>query len=322
MQHTIFQNIKQKLQEGKSVEQILHTPGQDYIRRWVPKERLILLGGGHIAQPLCRIGAMLDFSVTVVDDRPDFANRFRFMEAEQVICGEFGQVIDRLHPGAEDFVCVITRGHRFDAVCLRHLLSGEETKYLGMIGSKRRVAGLMELLHQEGYARTRLDRICAPIGFPIHAQTTAEIAVSIAAQLVEYRRRDVGNSRLQGEENRQAQYLPQMNVDLDLLDALAEPKEPQVLAVVIATKGSTPVKAGAMMTVGRLGRIAGTIGGGCGEAEVIQTARKMAGRENAEKDEDQTVNNKVISVSMTNDAAAEEGMACGGMMEVLLETIW
>lgn len=334
MRYTIFQEIRQKLQEGMCVDQVLYTPHGTYVRRWAPKERLILLGGGHIAQPLCRIGAMLDFAVTVVDDRPDFANRLRFPEAEQVICGDFGEAIDRLHPGAEDFVCAITRGHRYDADCLRRLLSGDETKYLGMIGSKRRVAGLMELLRQEGYEGARLERICAPIGLAIYARTTAEIAVSIAAQLVEYRRRETG-----GSGTGKTEYLPQTNVDPKLLSVLAEPREPrepQVIAVVISTKGSTPVKAGAMMAVGRLGRLAGTVGGGCGEAEVIQVARKMAARDNApqirnsgsqsQKHTSQLQNQAwegtVIQVSMTNDAAAEEGMACGGTMEVLLEPVW
>lgn len=315
MQHTVFQSIKKKLQEGKSVDQILHVSGRDYIRRWVPKERLILLGGGHIAQPLCRIGTMLDFAVIVVDDRPSFANRKRFPEADRVICEDFGKAIASLRPGAEDFVCVITRGHRFDAVCLRHLLSGSETKYLGMIGSKRRVSGLMELLYQEGYEKERLDKICAPIGFAINAQTTVEIAVSIAAQLVEYRRKDMG-------KDSRAECLTQTNVDMQLLNVLTEPKEPLVLAVVISTKGSTPVKAGAMMVVGKLGRVEGTVGGGCGEAEVIQAARKMAGGEDAAADKDERESSRVIQVSMTNDAAAEEGMACGGMMEVFLEAIW
>lgn len=315
MKHTVFQSIKRELQEGKSVDQVLCVSGRRYIRRWVPKERLILLGGGHIAQPLCRIGAMLDFAVIIVDDRPSFADRQRFPEADQVICGDFGEVVDALHPGAEDFVCVITRGHRYDAVCLRHLLAGNETRYLGMIGSKRRVAGLMELLHQEGYEKDRLDKICAPIGFAINAQTTAEIAVSIAAQLVEYRRKGI-------ERNSQTEYLTQTNVDLPLLNVLAEPEEPLVLAVVVSTKGSTPVKAGAMMAVGKLGRVEGTVGGGCGEAEVIQTARRMARSEDAAMDREEQRNGSVIQVSMTNDVAAEEGMACGGTMEVFLEVVW
>lgn len=343
MKQAIFQEIRQHLREGRSADQVLTAEGRAYVRRWIPGERLILLGGGHIAQPLCRIGAMLDFAVTVVDDRPSFANQLRFPEAEEVLCMDFGGAIDRLRPGQEDFVCVITRGHRWDAECLRRLLSGKETKYLGMIGSKRRVAGLLELLRQEGYEKERLEQICAPIGLAIHAQTTAEIAVSIAAQLVQYRRAEAGKG---GEQA----YLPQTNVDRRLLDVLAETREPLVAAVVVETKGSTPVKAGAMMAVGTLGRVEGTIGGGCGEAEVIREARRMAAGDNDGDhygDDDtgdaDTGNNSVgggyadgsdtgthgagggekrlIQVSMTNEAAEEEGMACGGIMEVLLERV-
>ncbi len=304
MEHLVFRDIARELQKGKYVDQRFRAGEQEYIRRWIPQERLILLGGGHIAQPLCSIGAMLGFSVTIVDDRPDFANRLRFLEADQVLCGEFGAVIDELAPGPSDFVCVITRGHRYDADCLRHVLAGEMPKYLGMIGSKRRVAGLMEMLKQEGYERSRLEQICAPIGLDIHAQTTAEIAVSIAAQLIQYRRNHDGADIPDG-------CLVQTNVDVSLLKALTDLTEPLALAVVLATQGSTPVKSGAMMAVGRLGRVAGTVGGGCGEAQVIGAARPMAGMKGQ----------AIIQVRMDNDAAADEGMACGGSMEVLIEGI-
>lgn len=103
----------------------------------------------------------------------------------------------------------------------------------------------------------------------------------------------------------------QTNVDMPLLKTLARPREPMVLAVVMDTRGSTPVKDGSMMAIGKLGPIAGTIGGGCGEAEITQIARKMLG----------TGEKKVVSVNMTNDIAGDEGMVCGGIMHVLLEEV-
>ena len=99
-----------------------------------------------------------------------------------------------------------------------------------------------------------------------------------------------------------------VNVDMMLLETLAALKEPLVMALVADTKGSTPVKSGAMMAVGTLGRVAGTIGGGCGEAEITQIARRMVG----------TRESKVVCVDMTNEVAEEEGMVCGGIMKVLL----
>ena len=92
-----------------------------FIDPLTPRERLIILGGGHIAQPLCEFAARCDFSVTVVDDRMDFANEGRFPLAREVICDSFENAINKLHITPYDFVVVITRGHRHDANCLRAL---------------------------------------------------------------------------------------------------------------------------------------------------------------------------------------------------------
>lgn len=301
MDHKIFADLIEKLKNGVTTDLSFEADGETVVRRWIPKERLILLGGGHIALPLCRIGAMLDFSVVVVDDRPSFANQLRFPDAETVICGGFAESIESLNIRPEDFVCTITRGHRHDADCLRQILKGTMPKYLGMIGSRRRVSGLMELLTEEGYDTERLKNVHAPIGMNINAQTTTEIAVAIAAQLVECRR--MGQKRDGYQE-----CLLQTNVDMALLETLAAPKEPLIMALVVDTKGSTPVKSGAMMAVGKLGRVEGTIGGGCGEAEITQIARRMVG----------TGESRVACVNMTNEVAEEEGMVCGGIMKVLM----
>ncbi len=301
----VFRRIWEQVREGQTAQLLLEAEGERFLRRWVPRERLLLLGGGHIALPLCRMGAMLDFEVTVVDNRPEFANRLRFAEAEDVRCGEFSREIGRFGVRETDYICVITRGHRYDAECLRTILGGEtQPFYLGMIGSKRRVAGLRELLKEEGFSEDRLNALCAPIGLPIRAETTQEIAVSIAAQLIAYRRGEV--PRQEGERP-----LMRTTPDLPVLEALASGGGRLTAALVIRTKGSTPVKSGALMAVDELGHTTGTVGGGCSEGEVVQLARRMAGKQ--EK--------RVVAVDMTNDAAAEEGMVCGGTMEVLLESI-
>ncbi|MCQ2500785.1 MAG: XdhC family protein, partial [Lachnospiraceae bacterium] len=105
-----------------------------------PEDRLIILGGGHVALPLVEFGAKAGFSVTVVDDRLSFANPGRFPWADHVICDSFEHAIKSLNIRRQDYVCILTRGHRWDADCLRAILSGEEPGYLGMIGSRRRVA--------------------------------------------------------------------------------------------------------------------------------------------------------------------------------------
>jgi xanthine dehydrogenase accessory factor len=299
-----FQAILEQARANNPAMRKIEADGTEYIRYFRPRERLILLGGGHIAQPLCQYAADLDFAVTVADDRPSFANGGRFPQAEQVICDGFPSAIQKLDVGEGDYVCVITRGHRFDGDCLRAILTRPFPKYLGMIGSRRRVAGLLQMLEEEGFPRERLDQINAPIGVEIGALTVKEIAISIVAQLIQYRRAGVGrrskNSILTAED-----------IDLPLLEFLAEDAGPKTLATVVETQGSTPVKSGAMMAVGPDGRTVGTIGGGCGESAAIQAARRLIG----------TGQRRLVTVDMSNDVAEEEGMVCGGQMTVLLEDI-
>lgn len=275
-----------------------------YIRNFRPKERLILLGCGHIAQPLCRYGADLGFAVTVVDDRPSFANHLRFPEAEAVCCDAFPSALHSLKLSEADYVAVITRGHRYDADCLREILPGPFPRYLGMIGSQRRVAGLFRLLEEEGFPRSVLERIHAPIGLPIHALTTKEIAVSILAELIQCRRQDT--SRRSKET-----VLVAEEVDLPLLEFLLFDETPKALLVVYKTEGSTPVKSGAMMALNRDFQTVGTIGGGCSENAVLREAYRLIG----------SGESRCVTVDMSNDIAAEEGMVCGGRMKVLISDL-
>lgn len=273
-----------------------------YIRNFRPKERLILLGGGHIARPLCGYGADLGFAVTVVDDRPSFANRTRFPEAAEVICDAFPTAISDLRIQASDYVAVITRGHRYDADCLRSILRGTFPKYLGMIGSRRRVIGLFQLLRDEGFSNELLEKIHAPIGLDINALTTREIAISIAAELIQCRREDT--PRRSGST-----VLVEEDIDLPLIEALSRGDEPKALLVVLETSGSTPVKSGAMMVVDRDFQTIGTIGGGCGEHAVLREAYRLVG----------TTRSRCVHVDMSNDVAEAEGMVCGGQMKVLIQ---
>ncbi|MBO5497538.1 MAG: XdhC family protein, partial [Oscillospiraceae bacterium] len=145
-----FAHILRETEAGRAASLEREAEGTRYLRRFVPEDRLILLGGGHIALPLCKMAAMLDFAVTVVDDRPAFANTGRFPEAARVVCDGFASALEKLQIRPTDYICVITRGHRWDGDCLRVILRGESPFYLGMIGSKRRVTGLLKLLEEEG----------------------------------------------------------------------------------------------------------------------------------------------------------------------------
>ncbi len=299
-----FQEILERVRQKKPAARTFTAEQTAYIRSFLPEERLILLGGGHIAQPLCQYAADLGFSVTVADDRPSFANYSRFPQASKVICDAFPNALREIAIDSSDYVAVITRGHRYDADCLRTILPGPFPRYLGMIGSKRRVAGLFQLLEEEGFSPAALEQIHAPIGLAINALTIKEIAISIVAELIQCRRQ---NTNRRSRET----MLVAEDVDLPLLEFLACDQSPKVLMTVYETSGSTPVKSGAMMAVNRDLQSAGTIGGGCGEHAVLMDAYRLIG----------TGGSRCVTVDMSNDVAEEEGMVCGGQMKVLLEDV-
>ena len=267
----------------------------------LPQERLIVLGGGHIAMPVCEFGAKCGFTVCVVDDRPDFANRARFPDAAEVICDSFENGIRRLGVTPFDYVVVITRGHRHDADCLRVLLPGTMPAYLGMIGSRRRTKGLLEMLEEEGFDPVCLKKICTPIGLNIGAITPSEIAVSILSEVIAYKRLPE-----HGDPDR---YCNDSDLELSTLHYLAENHDPKAIVTVIETKGSTPRGTGAKMAVSPLGKVTGSIGGGCSEAAVIQDAVRIIG----------TGRYKIMDIDLTGEVAESDGMVCGGTMLVLVE---
>nr|MCR5825182.1 XdhC family protein [Oscillospiraceae bacterium] len=250
-----FSALLRRVEAGQSATLTRSVGERTYLRRFVPPERLLLLGGGHVSLALARAAAPLDYAVTVADDRAAFANAARFPMAERVLCSAFDAAIAAFAVRADDAVCILTRGHRWDGVCLRTLLQGTEPAYLGMIGSKRRVAGLFGALREEGFDASRIERIHAPIGLMIGAVTPEEIAVSIAAQLIACRRARPVTA--------DAAAMTQTNTDAAALRFLARGGGPRALCLVLDTAGSTPVKSGALMAVDALGRGYGTIGGGC-----------------------------------------------------------
>ena len=151
--------------------------------------QLIIAGAGHVAAPLAAIAHICEFTVTVLDDRPQFANRQRFPVAERVIAGPFRTELRKLRGSCASFdphtcIVLVTRGHQHDIDCLLEVLD-DPVAYIGMIGSKRRVRAVFELLEREqGIPREKLARVHAPIGLAINAQTPQEIAVSIMAEVI------------------------------------------------------------------------------------------------------------------------------------------
>lgn len=152
---------------------------------------LLIIGAGHIAQPLAQLGKMLDFRVVVLDDREAFANRERFPEADEVIAADFGEALDSFPLDAATYIILVTRGHKLDEFCLRRII-GSPAAYIGMIGSRRRVTAVFKHLSEDGVSPELIDRVYSPIGLDIGAETPAEIAVSIMAEVVKLRRGGTG----------------------------------------------------------------------------------------------------------------------------------
>jgi xanthine dehydrogenase accessory factor len=158
------------------------------------ENRLLVCGAGHIAVPLVRFARELDFKVTVIDDRADFANPARFPDSD-IITEEFSIALRDFPINASTYVVVITRGHEHDADCLLEILK-KDTAYIGLIGSRRRVHFVLEMLEKKGIPKNRLKEIFTPIGIPIGGESPVEIALSIAAELVCVRKKGSHQARL------------------------------------------------------------------------------------------------------------------------------
>lgn len=171
--------------DGQGVELYLE------VRR--PVHELIVVGAGHVAQPMAHVGALLGFRVTVIDDRPDFATRERFPDADRLIRVDFSDPFADVPLNGRSHILLVTRGHKYDYECLiRALRADPPPAYIGMIGSRRRVRATYVQLVDEGIDRALIDRIHAPVGLDIGSETPEEIAVSVAAELVMLRRGGTG----------------------------------------------------------------------------------------------------------------------------------
>lgn len=293
------ERYKEVLKEGKPTV-IQEDNKTVFIEPVQPKDRLIVLGGGHIAMPLVKFAAEIGFSVTICDDRPSFANEARFPQADRVICETFEDCFDLLGITEYDYVVIITRGHRHDTLCLRKLLALPEPFYLGMIGSKRRVQGVKEMLIEEGFDADRINRIFTPIGLNIGAVTPEEISISILAEIIK-------EKRLGRPDRRPVQC---SDLDPEVIRALAGQASASCSVVtVMSSKGSVPRGPGAKMIVFPDRSIVGSIGGGCSESDVIWDAMTIIG----------TGRHLVKQIDLTGDIAESEGMVCGGIMDVLVE---
>jgi xanthine dehydrogenase accessory factor len=145
---------------------------------------LIIIGAGHVAQPLAKLGKLIDFEVVVIDDRPQYANTVRFPQADRVIAAPFRPALRDWPIDADTFIILVTRGHSHDVECLLEVIDSP-ARYIGMIGSKRRVRAVFDLLEEEqGILREKFARVYAPIGLDIGAESPAEIGVAVIAEVI------------------------------------------------------------------------------------------------------------------------------------------
>ena len=150
--------------------------------------RLLIVGGGHVGKAVADLAADLDFDVWVADDRADIVSAERFPRAQRRITGPVDKVLPDLEITADTYCLIVTRGHNHDEEALFHLVD-RGARYVGLIGSRRKIKMIFDDLQAEGISRESLARVHAPLGIDIGSQTVPEIAISICAELVAHRNR-------------------------------------------------------------------------------------------------------------------------------------
>lgn len=173
----------------RTVSDPLGRPVELYLELIEAPPWLIIVGAGHVAKPTAHLGKLVGFRVTVLDDRPEFANWERFPDADEVIADDFRLTLERLLPAIhrQTYLVLVTRGHRQDEMALRQVIHSRAA-YIGMIGSRRRTRLVLDAMLADGIPPDRLARVHAPIGLDIGAETPEEIAVSIIGEIIAVRR--------------------------------------------------------------------------------------------------------------------------------------
>ncbi|WP_303863135.1 XdhC/CoxI family protein [Alkalibaculum bacchi] len=288
--------IDQITQNSKS--QII-TVGDEkaYMEFLTQKYNVVICGAGHISMPIISMCKLLDLPVTVIDDRTSFANNARNAGADLVVCEPFDSALDQIKGDNGTFFVIVTRGHRYDQICLQKIIQ-KENAYIGMIGSKVRVAKVLDYLEEEGIDREKLNKVYTPIGLKIGSETPAEIAVSIMAQIIEVKNKKIGTSTYSKE------------IMSYILDEKYQDM-PKALITIVSRRGSAPREVGTKMLVLKDGTMIGTIGGGCVEADIRQSAFSCIDNQES----------KLVRADMTGEEAEDDGMVCGGIVELFVEII-
>ncbi len=286
----VSENTREKLRNLDGPGILLTDQGKVYGEIIQPSPVLVILGGGHIAKPLSEIGEIIGMKIWVVDDRPDFASEKRFPRAEKIFAGDYLDFFKREKFGREHFLVIVTRGHKHDLSCAREALQ-TQAFYVGMIGSKRKTNEVFQKLRDEGFTGKDIERIHAPIGLDIGAETPGEIAVSIGAELIQ---KKAGKPT----EGNWKEIIPHL-------------EKGSALATVVSARGSTPRGTGARLILKPDGSLVGTIGGGMGEGKVLEKAMEVQ----------KTGKPILMDFELDQNIASEEGMICGGSFSVFIQPV-
>ena len=277
---------------------IYEIEGQKFFIEHLKRQaHLVICGGGHVSQQVIKLAGKVGFHVTVLEDRPYFADRAREAGADLVLCDAFEKSLQGIAGTPDTYFLVVTRGHRFDRACLEQILK-KPYAYVGMMASRGRSALLKKQMAGDGFDRKALDEMHTPVGLSIYAETPEEIAVSIVAEPIQ----------IKNQTKKTAGY---DSLLMEYLTGVKEPGQPKVLATIIARRGSAPRSIGTKMLVLGDGRIIGTIGGGCMESEVQHQCLRLLREENEKS--------RIVCADMTVSQAEDEGMVCGGTIDVFLE---
>lgn len=277
---------------------IYEIEGQKFFIEHLKRQaHLVICGGGHVSQQVIKLAGKVGFHVTVLEDRPYFADRAREAGADLVLCDAFEKSLQGIAGTPDTYFLVVIRGHRFDRACLEQILK-KPYAYVGMMASRGRSALLKKQMAGDGFDRKALDEMHTPVGLSIHAETPEEIAVSIVAELIQ----------IKNQTKKTAGY---DSLLMEYLTGVKEQGQPKVLATIIARRGSAPRSIGTKMLVLGDGRIIGTIGGGCMESEVQHQCLRLLREENEKS--------RIVCADMTVSQAEDEGMVCGGTIDVFLE---
>ena len=169
--------------EGGLSERTIPGATSIYLEVVESRPTFLVVGAGHVGRAVARLAKFTGFEVAVIDDREDYANPELIPDADQVICDDFARALDAFPIDGHTHVVLVTRGHKQDELALRHCL-GRGAAYLGMIGSRRRSATVLEHLLAEGFPLDELAKVRTPIGLHIGAESPEEIAVSILAEVI------------------------------------------------------------------------------------------------------------------------------------------